>query len=58
MNSKIKENATSDPELLREDTYLTGYVTKAKSIRIQKAVAGSIIGYLAGFVAIAVAAPK
>jgi len=56
VNSKIKENATSDPELLREDTYLTGYITKAKSRRIQKAVTGSLIGYVAGLVAIGVAA--
>jgi len=56
LNSKIKENATSDPDLLREDTYITGYVTKAKSRKIQRAFTGSIIGYVSGLVAIAIAA--
>jgi len=55
-NSKIKETATSNPALLREDTYLTGYVTKAKSMKIQKAITGSFIGYVAGLFAIAIVA--
>ena len=54
INSKIRENAVSNPNLLREDTYITGYVTKAKNIKIQRALLGSIVGYLAGFAAIAI----
>jgi len=54
--NKVKEEGVSNPDLLREDTYITGYVTKAKNIKIQKAVTGSIIGYLAGLIAIGVRA--
>ena len=54
INSKIRENAVSNPNLLREDTYITGYVTKARNIKIQRALLGSIVGYLSGFVAIAI----
>ena len=50
LNSKIKEGSVSNPDLLREDTYLTGYTTKAKSIKIQKAIIGSIIGWVSGMV--------
>ena len=53
-NTKIKESAVSNPDLLREDTYITGYVTKAKNVKIQKAMLGSIIGYLGGLAAIVI----
>lgn len=48
LNKKVKEDAVSNPELLREDTYLTGYVTKNKSLIIQRSIIGSIIGYITG----------
>ena len=48
VNNKVKEGAVSNPDLLREDTYLTGFVTKNKSLIIQRSIIGSIIGYLIG----------
>lgn len=52
--NKVKEKGNSDPTLLREDAYVTGYVTKAKNIKIQKAITGSIVGWVSGLVAIAI----
>ena len=54
INNKVKEGAASNPALLREDTYLTGFVTKIKTVKIQKAITGSIIGYLVGLASIAI----
>jgi len=54
INTKVKEGAVSNPDFLREDTYITGYVTKAKNIKIQNAIKGSIAGYLVGLAAIAI----
>ena len=48
LNKKVKEDAVSNPDLLREDTYLTGFVAKNKSLIIQRSIIGSIIGYLTG----------
>ena len=52
--NKVKEKGVSNPDLLREDTYITGYVTKGKNIKIQRAVTGSIVGYVGGLIAIGV----
>lgn len=52
--NKVKEKGASNPDLLREDAYVTGYVTKAKNIKIQRAITGSIIGWVTGLVAIGV----
>ena len=52
--NRVKEKGVSNPDLLREDTYITGYVTKAKNIKIQKAITGSIVGYVGGLIAIGV----
>jgi len=54
LNNKVKEDAVSNPDLLREDTYLTGFVTKNKSLIIQRSIIGSIIGYISGLAARAV----
>lgn len=51
INPKIKHKAVSNPDLLREDTYIMGHRAKAKNIKIQRVIVGSIGGFVVGILA-------
>ena len=48
-NPKIKNEDVSNPDLLREDIYIMGFRNKAKNIKIQNVIIGSLAGYVSGF---------
>ncbi|PCH97433.1 MAG: hypothetical protein COB85_02735 [Bacteroidetes bacterium] len=48
LNPKIKRKAVSNPDYLREDAYIMGHTSKAKNIKIQRVIGGSIAGFLVG----------
>ena len=48
INPKIKRNAVSNPDLLREDAYIMGHRSKAKNIKIQRVISGTIGGFAIG----------
>ena len=48
VNPKIKRKAVSNPDLLREDAYIMGHTRKAKNIKIQRVISGTIGGFVVG----------
>lgn len=50
INPRIKRRAVSNPDLLREDAYIMGHRRKAKSIKIQRVIVGTIGGFVLGII--------
>jgi len=50
LNVKVKEGWVSNTNLLREETYILGYRTKAKNKKIQNVIKGGLGGYLTTFI--------
>ncbi|HIO72745.1 MAG TPA: hypothetical protein EYN38_06520 [Flavobacteriales bacterium] len=48
ISPKIKRKAVSNPDLLREDTYIMGHRRKAKNIKVQRVITGAIGGFVVG----------